>query len=116
METTVYDLARMLKGLTGCTIVPWQYVPDHQSYGKQNDAIMKRCADFGEELDIGGIIDGREKPGEKLFLCVFREDFEAGAPFRVHLYRIRPEVEEMVRQRSRASSSFGDLFAAGLVQ
>lgn len=116
METTVYDLAKMLKGLTGCTIVPWQYLPGHQYYGEQNDAIIRRCADFGEKLDINEVIDGREKPMGRLFLCVFREDFEAGEPFNVHLYKIQPEIQEMVQQRSRASSSFGEWFAAGIVQ
>ncbi len=116
METTVHDLAKMLKGLTGCTIIPWQYIPGHRLYGQKNDAIMRRCTDFGEELDIDEVIGGRRKPMGRLYLCVFREDFEAGEPFRVHLYRIRPEMEEMVQQRTKASFSFGDWFVDGLIQ
>ena len=115
-ETTLRDLARMLNGLTGCTITPWQYAPGDQSCGRQNDAHMRRCAAFGEELNLYEVIDGREKPEGRLYLCVFREDFEAGKPFRVHLYRIQPEIEEWVRLRSKASSSTGDWFAAGLIQ
>ena len=114
---TVYDLARTLEKLTGCEVMAWQYLPGSDSYGVENDAKIRAGVEIcGEELDLDKVLDGDLKPTRRLALCVFREDFELGEPPSIHLYEMSPAADERLQKAGKSSSSFGDMFVAGLPQ